>query len=89
MFNVLSGDGTVSFEEFLELKEKYYDPNHESALLEAFKVIDKSGDGYLNAEELRHYMENIGEKLTEDEVNEMIREADINGDGKIDYTGKS
>jgi Ca2+-binding EF-hand superfamily protein len=80
------GDGTVDFEEFIQLMEmKMNDSDEEQDIIEVFKVFDNDGNGYITAAELRHVMTNLEEKLTDDEIDEMINEADIDGDGQISY----
>ena len=88
MINVVDadGDGTIDFEEFIELMEiRMNDSDEEQDIIEVFKVFDGDGNGYITAAELRHVMTNLEEELTEEEVDEMINEADIDGDGQISY----
>ncbi|GAV57538.1 EF_hand_5 domain-containing protein [Cephalotus follicularis] len=80
------GNGTIEFEEFLNLMAKNLkETDAEVELKEAFKVFDKDQNGYISASELRHVMINLGEKLSDEEVEQMIREADLDGDGQVDY----
>ena len=86
--HVTAGNGTIDFEEFLQMMaKKMQDTDSEEELREAFRVFDKDGNGYISAAELRHVMTNLGEKLTDDEVDEMIKEADLDGDGMVNYEG--
>ena len=69
------GDGTVDFEEFVELMEmRMNDNDEEQDIIEVFKVFDKDGNGYITAAELRHVMTNLEEELSPEEVEEMIEE---------------
>lgn len=87
--NLLLGNGTIDFPEFLTMMaRKMKDTDSEEEIREAFRVFDKDGNGFISAAELRHVMTNLGEKLTDEEVDEMIREADIDGDGQVNYEGK-
>eukprot|EP01123_Difflugia_compressa_P011852 TRINITY_DN4865_c0_g2_i1.p1 TRINITY_DN4865_c0_g2~~TRINITY_DN4865_c0_g2_i1.p1 ORF type:complete len:150 (+),score=44.91 TRINITY_DN4865_c0_g2_i1:149-598(+) len=78
------GDGTIDFEEFVELMATSKSSTDEE-MLAAFKVFDEDGNGTINIDELRKVMKKLGEKVTEDQLKEMIKAADINGDGLIDY----
>lgn len=89
MLSILTGSGTVDFDEFVEMMIRFMkniDP--ETEMRDAFKVFDKDGNGYISASELRYVMTNLGERLSEEEVEEMIQEADIDGDGQVNYEGK-
>ncbi|XP_071723115.1 calmodulin-like [Rutidosis leptorrhynchoides] len=80
------GNGTIDFEEFLNLMGRQTkDHNEADELREAFKVFDRDQDGYISATELRHVMMNLGERLTDEEAAQMIREADLDGDGLVSY----
>ncbi|CAI9722192.1 calmodulin 4 [Octopus vulgaris] len=82
----IEGNGTIEFNEFLEMMMKCKsETNERQEVTDAFKVFDTNKDGFINASELRHVMMNLGEKLTDKEVEDMIREADADGDGRIDY----
>jgi len=95
----LSGNGTVEFEEFLEMMSRRLVATssddaeakfrrQQSELQQAFRVFDIDGDGLIDAEELRQTMANLGETLSDHDVHAMIREADRNGDGKVDFDGE-
>lgn len=87
-FSLLTGNGTIDFEEFLHMMaRKMKETDSEEELREAFRVFDKDGNGFISAAELRHVMTNLGEKLTDEEVDEMIKEADLDGDGMVNYEG--
>ena len=86
----LTGDGTIDFQEFLNLMTKTMKNNtQEEELIDAFKVFDSDGNGYIEPSELRHVMTNLGEKLSDEEFDELWREADIDQDGRINYEGLS
>ena len=81
-----NGNGSVDFQEFLEIiKKAALNHNSEEELVQAFKIFDKNGDGFISAPELRHIMTCLGESLTDQEIDEMIKEADVDGDGQINY----
>ncbi|XP_076057129.1 neo-calmodulin-like [Oratosquilla oratoria] len=81
-----SGDGTIEFNEFLQMmSKKLKDVDNEDELKEAFKVFDKKNSGFLSSSELRHVMTSLGEKLSEEEVEDMLKEAAPNGEGKVNY----
>ena len=71
--DVLAGDGTFSFEEFVQVManmgglNEQLEEDEEEELRQAFRVFDKSGCGYITPSDLRAVLQNIGEDLTEDE----------------------
>lgn len=88
MFFFQLGNGTIDFEEFLQMMaKKMKDTDTEEEMKEAFKVFDRDNNGFISAPELKLVMANLGEKLTDEEVEEMIKEADSNHDGLVDYPG--
>lgn len=88
-FDTLSGNGTVDFQEFIDLmSKKFIETDFKKDIKQAFQIFDKDGNGFISAQELRHVMMNLGEKLSEAEADEMLREADVDGDGQINYDGK-
>ena len=82
-----SGDGQVSFDEFvfLMMKVEVEDVSEEEDVIKAFKVFDKDGNGSLSCAEFKHILINLGDKFSEAEVEEIFKEADLDGDGQIDY----
>merc|ERR1711893_96789 len=82
----LNGDGTIDFQEFLEMmKRKSSETDQLESLKEAFKIFDKNRNGYIEAKELKSVTTTLGEKLSEAEFLEFWAEADVNNDGKLDY----
>ena len=82
----INGDGTIDFEEFMEMmKKQSKDHDNSAELREAFKIFDRDGNGYIDAEELKRVVTQYGAKLTQEEACELLREADQDGDGKLDY----
>ncbi|XP_037637888.1 calmodulin-alpha-like [Sebastes umbrosus] len=80
------GNGTIEFPEFLTLMaEMMKCSDDETAIKEAFDIIDKDGSGYICADELRHVMSKFVEKVAAEKVDKMIKEVDIDGDGRINY----
>ena len=50
----VNGDGTIDFDEFLEMMRKQAEQQDNSAeLKEAFKIFDRDGNGYIDAAELK------------------------------------
>jgi len=81
-----SGNGIVSFNEFMEMVRKGLElEEKENEVVEAFRVFDREGNGFINAAEIRRVMTNLGDKLYDEEVDEMIKEADLDGDGQVNY----
>ena len=88
------GEGTIDFNEFLNLMAKHLNENElVEDVVKAFKVLNfkidiqddqKSNEKFISAAELKFYMTNFGEKLTDEEVEELFNEADINFDKEID-----
>ena len=61
----VNGDGTIDFDEFLEMMRKQAEQQDNSAeLKEAFKIFDRDGNGYIDAAELKkvHRKDGTGEK---------------------------
>ncbi|KAJ8899436.1 hypothetical protein K2173_018410 [Erythroxylum novogranatense] len=81
----VDGNGTLDFEEFLNIVGRKLKENVTEELKEAFKVFDRNQDGFISANELRQVMIDLGERLTDDEAEQMIREADLDGDGLVSY----
>ncbi|XP_048518332.1 calmodulin-2/4-like [Dendroctonus ponderosae] len=91
----VSGDGNVSFEEFLDMAWTAgagTDPDQvlsreeeEKELRDAFRVFDKHNRGYITASDLRAVLQCLGEDLSEEEIEDMIKEVDVDGDGRIDF----
>ncbi len=49
----INGDGTIDFDEFLEMMSKQSkDVDQTAEIREAFKIFDKDGNGYIDAKEL-------------------------------------
>merc|ERR1711872_407626 len=81
-----NGDGTIDFNEFLEMmKKKCSEEDQMEDLRHAFKIFDGDGDGYISLRELRRVTTTLGQALTDEEVDMFMAEADLNGDGKLDY----
>jgi calmodulin len=82
----LDGNGTIEFDEFVELIARLYPTtDSDKDLMMAFKVFDLDGDGFISASELRQVMTSLGDQMSEEEVGRMLQEADTDGDGKINY----
>lgn len=70
----LNKDGTVSFDEFVDIMSNI-NQNHqetsadqeEKELRDAFRVFDKHNRGYITASDLRAVLQCLGEDLDEDE----------------------
>ena len=51
------GNGTIDFDEFLEMMTKHTEyVDDDDDVIAAFKVFDKNGDGYISSDELRQVM---------------------------------
>ncbi|KAL7643168.1 UNVERIFIED_CONTAM: hypothetical protein RMT77_006458 [Armadillidium vulgare] len=87
----IDGDGTFSFNEFVDIVCNVGRPtersveDEEKELRDAFRIFDKHGRGYISASDLRAVLRCLGEDLSEEEIEDMIREVDIDGDGRIDF----
>lgn len=74
-FNIFfSGDGNVSFEEFVDIMSSMTDTTAETSadqeereLRDAFRVFDKHNRGYITSSDLRAVLQCLGEDLEEDE----------------------
>jgi calmodulin len=95
-----SGDGEISFYEFMNLmvnkiERHESESNHENTkpndipdddeIIKAFEVFDVDKSGTLNKIELRYILTSIGDKFTDAEVDDIFRQADLDGSGEIDY----
>lgn len=50
----INGDGTIDFDEFLEMMSKQSkDVDQTAEIREAFKIFDRDGNGYIDAKELK------------------------------------
>lgn len=72
-FNTV-GDGTVSFEEFVNILENMSEESCESSaedeereLRDAFRIFDKHNRGYITASDLRQVLRCLGEDLREED----------------------
>ncbi len=82
----LDGNGSLDFNEFVQMMEKKMrETETEAELSEAFKVLDRDSNGSINAHDLKHVMLALGDKVTDEEVEGMMKEADLDGDGCINY----
>ncbi|XP_063698281.1 calmodulin-beta-like [Culicoides brevitarsis] len=83
----IDGTGTINFEEFITLMERFGKDQKETELQlrSAFQVFDKNKDGFISVHELKEILMNLGEKMTDNEFEDLIAEADVDGDGRIDY----
>ena len=69
----IDGDGTFSFEEFVQLMfnmgniTEISEEQEEQELRDAFKVFDRTGRGYITNVDLRSILHSLGENLTDEE----------------------
>jgi calmodulin len=82
----LNGNGSIDFNEFLELMaSKMKDHDTEEEMMEAFKIFDKDGNGYVSKNDLKTVMAHLGETLLPDELEEIMKDWDEDGDGQLNY----
>lgn len=83
-----SGDGSVSWEEFLVVVEKRPIKRRiEAALRKLFDAFDVDGSGYITADNLRQLLNEagFGDDVTDDEIAALISRVDQGGDGKVSF----
>ncbi|KAJ2446301.1 hypothetical protein GGF42_005735 [Coemansia sp. RSA 2424] len=93
-------DGTISYEEFVDMMMKgdaepaeAKKPAAKKALSEAqlaefreaFTLFDKDNDGSITGEELGAVLKALGQNPSEQEIQDMVNELDADGNGKIDF----
>ena len=50
----MNGDGTIDFDEFLEMMSRQSrDVDQTAEIREAFKIFDRDGNGFIDARELK------------------------------------
>ena len=88
----LDGNGTISFDEFVELMKhrmggmmKSTSDLGDEEMRQIFKMFDLDGNGYISPEELKDVMHKLGEKISDDELMIMMSKADKDGDGQINF----
>lgn len=71
-FEFFPGDGTVNFEEFVDILERMSEESYTSSaedeereLRDAFRVFDKHNRGFITASDLRAVLGCLGENLSE------------------------
>lgn len=74
----MTGDGTVNFDEFVDILERMTEESHTSSaedeereLRDAFRVFDKHNRGFITASDLRAVLRCLGESLSEYESNHL------------------
>eukprot|EP01129_Flabellula_baltica_P008597 TRINITY_DN342_c0_g1_i1.p1 TRINITY_DN342_c0_g1~~TRINITY_DN342_c0_g1_i1.p1 ORF type:complete len:153 (-),score=48.22 TRINITY_DN342_c0_g1_i1:29-487(-) len=80
----IDNDGTISFEEFLELMDMKM---HQEVdiVQDCFNAIDKGHDGFIDAADLRAVFEMLGDKLSPSDISTLIRHADPSGSGRVSF----
>ncbi len=74
----IDGDGTFSFEEFVQLMfnmgniAEISEEQEEKELRDAFKVFDRNSRGYITNTDLRSILYSLGENLTDEESNVLF-----------------
>ena len=83
------GNGTIEFDEFLEMMTSRCSRDDEDAveteMKEAFKIFDKDGNGFITKDELKDVMKSLGEVLSDEQLDEMMKECDLNGDEQVSF----
>ena len=80
-------DGSISFDNFVEMMTSSGEDESTTDLREAFKILDKEGKGYIGADELGKVCAALGEDLDPDAVEDLAAEALLGFDGKIYHDG--
>ena len=61
---MISGSGTIDFDEFLEIFAKKLSIDPEKELHEIFQVFDGNKDGFISSDELYTVLSRLGEATT-------------------------
>ena len=90
MLLLWTGNGLISFDEFVTMMEQYADPERQAKGREMralFNIFDKDHNGYIDFKELKSTMNGVGLKVSSKEVQAMMKEIGIKKNGKIYYQG--
>ncbi|CDW57596.1 tRNA guanosine-2'-O-methyltransferase TRM13-like protein [Trichuris trichiura] len=82
----LNGDGTIDFQEFLTLVQRYCSClGEDQELRVAFRILDRNCDGFIDVDDLKEGMEILGMPVSDEEAQAMIKMGDHNNDGKLNF----
>lgn len=82
---MLSADGFLGFDDFVEFIEGGEEEAKVNDLREAFKMYVMDGSGCITPKSLKKVLSMLGEKTTVDECEGMIAKFDLDGDGMLDF----
>lgn len=93
MYWSILGNGTVEFQEFLEMilgQPVQILSQEEDELLQAFKVFDPDSTGFISIPKLKYVLTKIGKDPLNDsdDVEDLLAFADLNNEGMVNYDGK-
>jgi len=83
--SMCGGGASIAWPQFQsQLTTRTSHKANQAELVQALRVLSKTGASHVDVSELRFNMTNLGEKLDDDEINLMVLEADPNDTGVID-----
>ena len=87
-FCSLTGDGTINFEEFVNMIEEHNSAEEDDNLFMIFGVFDPEHNGFIEGVHIKKALLSLTD-VPVDEVDEILEKARITDERKISLEGKS
>ena len=86
---LLTGDGKLNFEEYINLMEQQKKPDERKEdIIQAFRVFDSDNKGYIESADLRELLENMDWKVREEDLKDLITRANLDQDRRVSFEGR-